>query len=132
MPVKFKPFDKIGLCFSGGGYRATFYGLGVLSVLHKIQFQEKSLLEAVKSISSVSGGTLLAAAYTRSVQKNQHFNDFYQKLYTTFEPANDQLLENATRKLKDDQVWKNNAYNRRSVINAFALCYQEMEVFEGT
>ena len=106
MPVKFKPFDKIGLCFSGGGYRATFYGLGGLSVLHKIQFQEKSLLEAVKSISSVSGGTLLAAAYTRSVQKNQHFNDFYQKMYATFEPANDQLLENATRKLKDDQVWK--------------------------
>ena len=132
MPVKLKPFDKIGLCFSGGGYRATFYGLGVLSVLHKIQFQEKSLLEAVKSISSVSGGTLLAAAYTRSVQKNQHFNDFYQKLYTTFEPANDQLLENATRKLKDDQVWKKNTYKRRSVINAFALCYQEMEVFEGT
>ena len=61
MPVKFKPFDKIGLCFSGGGYRATFYGLGVLSVLHKIQFQEKSLLEAVKSLSSVSGGTLLDA-----------------------------------------------------------------------
>ena len=132
MPEEFKPLHRIGLCFSGGGYRATFYGLGVLAVLHKIEFQEKSLLDAVKSISSVSGGTLLAAAYTRSVQKNQPFDDFYQKMYTSFEPGNDKLLENATKKLKDDQVWEKHAYKRRSVINAFALCYQEMEVFEGT
>ena len=102
-----KPLHRIGLCFSGGGYRATFYGLGVLSILDKIQYRDQSLLEAVKSVSSVSGGTLLAAAYTRAVQQDDYsFADFYTKMYASFEPANDHLLERATAKLKDEDLWE--------------------------
>ncbi|MGB5981689.1 MAG: patatin-like phospholipase family protein [Nonlabens sp.] len=128
-----KPLHRLGLCFSGGGYRATFYGLGVLSILNKIQYRDQSMLDAVKSVSSVSGGTLLAAAYTRAVQQDDYsFEKFYQKMYETFKPENDRLMERATAKLKDDSVWEKHSYKKRSIINAFALCYQEMDVYKGT
>lgn len=129
----FKPLERIGLCFSGGGYRATFYGLGVLSILNKIEFKDKSLLERVKSVSSVSGGTLLAAAYCRAVQKDDYsFERYFKQMYDAFKPENDRLMDRATEKLKDDTVWKSNPHKRRSLINAFALCYQEMEIYQGT
>ncbi len=129
----FRPLHRLGLCFSGGGYRATFYGLGVLSVLNKIQYRDKSLLEAVKSISSVSGGTLLAAAYARAVQQDDYtFERFYEQMVEQFRPENDHLLENATAKLKDDKLWADGTHKKRSLINAFALCYQEMPIFKGT
>lgn len=47
----------IGLCFSGGGFRASFYALGVLRYL-----AEAGLLERVVGISAVSGGSIATAA----------------------------------------------------------------------
>jgi predicted acylesterase/phospholipase RssA len=48
---------KIGLCLSGGGFRASFYALGVLRYL-----AEARLLERVVAISAVSGGSIAAGA----------------------------------------------------------------------
>ncbi len=48
----------IGLCLSGGGFRASFYHIGVLA-----QMAEKGLLKNVKVISTVSGGSILGVAY---------------------------------------------------------------------
>ena len=48
MENDFKPFESIGLCFSGGGYRATFFGLGVISYLDKIKYKESALLNNVE------------------------------------------------------------------------------------
>lgn len=128
----FIPFENIGLCFSGGGYRATFYALGILSYLNNVKFKGKPLLEYVEALSSVSGGTLLAVAYAKSAQDTKHnFLDFFKTFYQTFEPKNDKLLDTAIKKLEDDTIWKNNAYKTRSLINAFALTYAEMEVFKG-
>jgi predicted acylesterase/phospholipase RssA len=49
---------RLGLALSGGGFRAAAFHLGVLRGLHG-----SGLLERVDTISGVSGGALLAAAY---------------------------------------------------------------------
>src|SRR4051794_22382702 len=46
----------IGLCLSGGGLRASLFGLGVAGYL-----AEAGALEQVKAISAVSGGSVAAA-----------------------------------------------------------------------
>ncbi|GGI57477.1 patatin-like phospholipase family protein [Winogradskyella haliclonae] len=126
------PFNNVGLCFSGGGYRATFYALGIVSYLNNVSYNGKSLLSSVKALSSVSGGTLLAVAYAKAVQADDYdFKSFFRTFYNTFTPKNDKLLENAIAKLEDDTVWKNNPHKKRSLINAFALTYAEMPVFSG-
>ena len=61
-----------------------------------------------------------------------NFKAFFKTFYTTFTPENDKLLETAIDKLKNDNVWKANPYKKRSLINAFALTYAEMPVFEGS
>lgn len=129
----FKPFQNIGLCFSGGGYRATFFALGVLSYLDNVSYKDKSLLKAVKAISTVSGGTLTGVGYAKAVQSPGYdFKAFFKTFYSTFTPENDILLETAIAKLEDDSVWKANPHKKRSLVNAFALTYAEMTVFEGS
>ena len=128
----FKPFNSIGLCFSGGGYRATFFALGVVSYLNKIKYKEKALLENVEAISTVSGGTLLGVAYAKAAQEPDFdFNLFFKKFYSLFEPEKDKLLETAINKLENDAIWKEHPHKKRSLINAFALTYAEMEIFKG-
>lgn len=50
---------KIGLALSGGGYRATIYHLGTLRKL-----RELGILNKIDVISSNSGGSITAAAYS--------------------------------------------------------------------
>ena len=49
---------KIGLALSGGGYRAAAYHIGALRALYKL-----GVLDKVDVISSVSGGSIIAACY---------------------------------------------------------------------
>ena len=57
-------FDNIALTFSGGGYRRFHFWAGrVLSYFNQAQFKGHPLLENVKGISTVSGGTLTGATY---------------------------------------------------------------------
>jgi predicted acylesterase/phospholipase RssA len=49
--------SSIGLCFSGGGFRASFYALGVLRYL-----AEARHMNDVVAISAVSGGSIATAA----------------------------------------------------------------------
>ncbi|MDC8004342.1 patatin-like phospholipase family protein [Aureisphaera galaxeae] len=129
---KLVPFDGIGLCFSGGGYRATFFALGVISYLHRIQYKNQSLLSKARAVSSVSGGTLLAVAYSKAAQSPDFdFAKFYSGFYNQFTPENDTLLKDAVDKLENPNVWKQHSYKKQSIINAFALTYAEMDVFKG-
>ena len=50
---------KIGLALSGGGFRATSFGLGCLRALH-----DRDLLKHVSVVSGISGGALLTALYS--------------------------------------------------------------------
>ena len=64
-PVRLIPADElaggprpgIGVCFSGGGYRAMIFHLGALWRLY-----EAGLLRTVDRISSVSGGSITAGS----------------------------------------------------------------------
>ena len=60
-PSKGRPFmeaerEKWGLALSGGGFRASFFHLGVLARL-----AEMDLLRRVEVISTVSGGSIIGA-----------------------------------------------------------------------
>jgi NTE family protein len=52
-----EPTEAWGLCLSGGGYRAMLFHLGAL-----IRLNEARLLSRLERISSVSGGSITAAA----------------------------------------------------------------------
>jgi NTE family protein len=52
-----QPIDEIALCLSGGGYRAMLFHLGAL-----IRLNEAALLPKLGRVSSVSGGSITAAA----------------------------------------------------------------------
>ncbi len=133
MTEDFIPFKSIGLCFSGGGYRATFFSLGVVSYFEKIHYQNAPLAKNIEAFSTVSGGTLFGVAYTKAVQEsNYDFKTFFQTFYDSFEPQNDKLLKTAIAKLSDDNVWKANPHKKRSLINAFALTYAEMDIYKDS
>lgn len=133
MDDNFTPFENLGLCFSGGGYRATFFSLGVISYLNSIAFKDKPLLDKVRAMSSVSGGTILAVAYAKEVQSPDfNFDTFYKDFYNNFKPENDDLLKNSIEKLVSKDVWKKHAYKTQSVINAFALTYSDLKYYQGT
>lgn len=63
---------KIGLALSGGGSRAIAFHLGCMKTLYK-----KGLLEKIDIISSVSGGSIIAALY---VYSEDSFDVFENKI----------------------------------------------------
>jgi predicted acylesterase/phospholipase RssA len=70
------PFSEIALSLSGGGYRAAAFHLGTLDMLRRL-----GLLDSVKVISTVSGGTITGMWYAVSVAERKPFNEFYDQLY---------------------------------------------------
>jgi NTE family protein len=52
--------DDVALCLSGGGFRAALFHLGAVRRLYEL-----GILQRVKTIASVSGGSLLAAHLAR-------------------------------------------------------------------
>lgn len=55
---------KVGLALSGGGFRASFFHLGVMARLAEVD-----ALRGVEVLSTVSGGSILGAHYYLEVQK---------------------------------------------------------------
>jgi NTE family protein len=55
---------KIGLALSGGGFRASFFHLGVLASL-----AEKNILKNISIISTVSGGSIIGALYIQKLKE---------------------------------------------------------------
>lgn len=127
-PPTFIPFQSIGLCFSGGGYRASAFALGVLSYLNRVKLNDKPLLQNVDALSTVSGGTLTGMAYAVAQVKADPFDQFYKNFYQFLKA--DKLTETAIGFLNDDALWKTN-HKKRSLINAFALAYEKLLV-QGT
>ncbi|WP_127132560.1 patatin-like phospholipase family protein [Pseudoflavitalea rhizosphaerae] len=132
------PLQSIALTFSGGGFRAASFSLGVLSYLHRIPFQNKSLLQKVRFITSTSGGSITNAGYVSSLYTNpQHsFPSFYQELREKME--GEQLLQEAFGILRDKKNWTDSGEfldekgskviikKKRNLINAFAKAYDKM------
>ncbi|QKW36280.1 patatin-like phospholipase family protein [Actinomadura sp. NAK00032] len=67
-PVNTPP--SIGLALSGGGFRATAFGLGALRALH-----DCGLLAQINIVSGISGGSLLAAMWAYGPADFEEFDD---------------------------------------------------------
>lgn len=61
--------SRIGLALSGGGFRATAFGLGSLRALH-----DRDLLPHVKVVSGISGGSLLTAMWAYGPERFEEFD----------------------------------------------------------
>jgi predicted acylesterase/phospholipase RssA len=72
----------IALCLSGGGFRATFFHLGVVRLLSETQ-----LLRDVKCVFSVSGGSILTAHMAR------RWDDYIAGDDKKFDSAAEELME---------------------------------------
>jgi len=122
------PFDKIALSLSGGGYRAAAFHLGSMAYLHRVQFRGRPLLEHVKIISTVSGGTITGVLYAYLVQQGTSFPDIYRQLIRLLDEFD--LLEMSIRQLQSGEGWP--AHKRRNLINAFASIYDRHYVQGAT
>jgi predicted acylesterase/phospholipase RssA len=69
---------RIGLALSGGGFRATAFGLGALRALH-----DRGVLRDVTVVSGISGGSLLAAMWAYGPGSFVDFDTSVTDLVTT-------------------------------------------------
>ena len=56
--------SRIGLCLSGGGFRASFFHLGTIRYL-----EEVGIMEKVEVVSTVSGGSIIGAYYLVEMER---------------------------------------------------------------
>jgi len=134
---QFSPFQSIALCFSGGGFRAAAFSLGILSYLNRVKIVgaegETSLLRHVNYIASTSGGTITNLLYSsflfRYDNEEKAFRECFDKLYTDMK--GETLLVDATAILADHRMWDQPGISKqRNVINAFSKVYDQ-QLFEG-
>jgi predicted acylesterase/phospholipase RssA len=115
-----RPFEKIALSCSGGGYRAASFHLGTMSYLNHLDFKGKPLLENVKLISTVSGGTITGIVYALMKQEGKSFAEIYTFLLDKLQQLD--LLKLGIEKLNPDLKW-DNPQKSKNLINAFAELY---------
>ena len=89
------PPTLVGLAVSGGGSRAATFAAGALEALASIRIseggQERSLLEQVTHMSSVSGGSLATAYYalnkpqqSQAILSEKGLSPTYEQFFSTF------------------------------------------------
>ncbi|MEN8259013.1 MAG: patatin-like phospholipase family protein [Pseudomonadota bacterium] len=66
----------IGLTLSGGGYRAAAFHLGVIDFL-----QNLGMLDQLRKISTVSGGTFTGVKYTLYQVEGKSYDEFFTEYY---------------------------------------------------
>jgi hypothetical protein len=113
------PFDTLALSLSGGGYRAASFHLGLMTYLSSLQWKDTTLLEKVRVISTVSGGTFTGVCYASALANGQTLDDCYKKLYRFMSEVD--LIEEGLQSLSDFAHW--NSPKTRSLINAFSKVY---------
>lgn len=130
-----KPFENIALAFSGGGFRAASFSLGVLSYFNKVTFNDdvdelhgQTLLQQVRYLSSASGGSITTTLYSLYNAQGKNFGEFYSKLQKGLN--GDDLLRQALEILADKKYWTKTPQKSRNIINAFALAYDQY-LFDG-
>jgi predicted acylesterase/phospholipase RssA len=119
-PIPAEPFGKIALSCSGGGYRAASFHLGSMSYLHRLDFGGAPLLEHVKLISTVSGGSITGVVYAMMKQQEHTFKEIYDFLLQTL--LNTDLLKSGIENLNPDAPWPH-THKRKNLINVFAAQY---------
>jgi NTE family protein len=94
--------DRLGLGLSGGGFRASFFHIGILA-----QMADQGLLRHVEVISTVSGGSIIGALYYLHVKKllesipddritDQHYIDIVKEIELDFLKATEKNIRMST------------------------------------
>jgi predicted acylesterase/phospholipase RssA len=117
---------NIGLAFSGGGYRAAAFNLGVLTYLEHIKLDDQSVLDKVTALSTVSGGTITGACYAMGKKRGEHIDDIYQGLYKFMSEVD--LVALGIERLVSEKDWAPGRV--KSLITAFADIY-DRELFHN-
>jgi len=107
-------FDSIALGLPGGGYRAAGFSLGILSFLNECE-----MLDRVKAISTVSGGTITGVSYAKSVADNKDFKIYFNEVKGWLQK--DSLMSDSLNSLRNKEEF---GQKRQNLINAFALQYR--------
>ncbi len=115
------PFQNLALSLSGGGYRAAAFHLGLLTYLSSAQWKDKSLLERVRILSTVSGGTFTGVCYATTIAAGRRMEDCYSMLYKFMNEVD--LIGEGLARLAEFKSW--NSPKGRSLINAFSLVYYD-------
>lgn len=93
----------IGLSFSGGGYRAATFDLGVLSFLNAVKLDDGSpLLDCVVALSSVSGGTIPAMKYMLAKAQDQPVEEMVKEVFDFLK--NQDLVDIAMGRIGDQKA----------------------------
>jgi len=116
-----KPFENMAISLSGGGYRAATFHLGALSYLDHVPYNDLPLLQSVKVISTISGGTFTGISYVLALVQGKDFKTCFQKLYGLLQ--DDKLVVEALEKINHTQKWQAQGKNK-NLINAFSEVYQ--------
>lgn len=112
---------KIALAFSGGGYRAAGFSLGVLTFLDSIEYENTCLLEKVHVLSSVSGGTITGARYAIGKKRGESLESTYSSIYKFL--IETKLIDEALDVLNNKDKWQGG--KSRNFINSIAHVYDE-------
>jgi len=97
--------EKIGLALSGGGFRAAFFHVGVLARL-----AELGILPRIEVISTVSGGSIVGAAYylrLRRLLQGKGSDEIGGDDYLELVQDVDRMLRDAVRKHIRGRVFAN-------------------------
>lgn len=108
----------VALCLSGGGYRAAAFHLGVLDLLDRV-----ALLPKVRTLSTISGGTIVGAAWALSCARRESFAAFYGRAWETLPSLN--VVKEAVAKLAK----RGRHEERASLIRAAAQAYADSPLF---
>ncbi len=94
---------KIGMCFSGGGYRAATFDLGVMSYLYSVQLEDGiTLLDCVVALSSVSGGTIPSMKYMLAKAQGHSVDGMIKDLLRVL--CEEDLVDKALKRLKEEKA----------------------------
>ncbi|HUI64603.1 MAG TPA: patatin-like phospholipase family protein [Bacteroidota bacterium] len=113
--------ERIALTLSGGGYRAAAFHLGTLSYLRKA-----GLLEKVRVLSTVSGGTITGAKFAVSAKRKIPFEKFFLAMYGFLRDVD--LVQLSLERIGDRR--RGSALGFEDFITAFADLYDERLVPE--
>lgn len=98
---------EIALCLSGGGYRASIFHLGVISVLNELRVDDrKVMLDDVHTITSISGGALTALLFILAEIEGKKRKDAIREIYHQIVDTNigDLLLEKFKKDSKEGRA----------------------------
>lgn len=124
--VEQNSLETIALTFSGGGFRATAFGLGVLEYLHRLD-----LLKKVVYMASASGGSILTMKYAlcqAQADGENYFQDFKEDMLKIMHECD--LLNNSLKTLRERNVFYKD--NKPNLINSFAYQYNKELYYDNT